>query len=173
MITALEGWLINIGCQKELTLWREKYQTGTSDNDVEEEVIFDEDEDEKEQAQHQDNEAFSKDVYGFESDFLQMLTDYPDSLTTPNKFETLMKDLFPEKRLQAYLIITLYKMDIVSAIRDAAELDDVFTTRFIKRLQNDFEVKEDFAKWAASVWCVCYGEKILNKKNRVEIYKVL
>ena len=173
LIPALEGWLINIGCQKELTLWREKYQTGTSDNDVEEEVIFDEDEDEKEQAQHQDNEAFSKDVYGFESDFLQMLTDYPDSLTTPNKFETLMKDLFPEKRLQAYLIITLYKMDIVSAIRDAAELDDVFTTRFIKRLQNDFEVKEDFAKWAASVWCVCYGEKILNKKNRVIIYKVL
>ena len=34
-------------------------------------------------------------------------------------------------------------------------------------------VKEEFAKWAASVWCVCYGEKILQKRNRVSVYKVL
>ena len=170
---ALEGWLINIGCQKELTLWREKYQIGTSDNDVEEEVIFDENANEKEKAQHQDSEAFSEDAYGFEADFLQMLIDYPDKLKDPAKFEALMKDLFPEKRVQTYLINTLYKMDIVNAIQQAAELDDLFTARFINRLQNDFGVKEEFAKWAASVWCVCYGEKVLSKKNRVVIYKVL
>ncbi len=170
---AFEGWLINLGKLRELSLWRDKYQTGLPEDEDEEEFVFQEDVEEQEQAQKQTNEDFSKDIYGFEIDFIKMLTDYPDSLQAPKKFEALLRDLFPEKPLQIYLLLTLYKMDIASAIQNASELDDVFTLRFIKRMKTDFGVKEEFAKWAASVWCVCYGEKILQKRNRVSVYKVL
>ena len=173
LMPAFEGWLINLGKLRELSLWRDKYQTGLPEEVDEEEFVFQEDVEEQEQAQKQTNEDFSKDIYGFEIDFVKMLTDYPDSLQAPKKFEALLRDLFPEKPLQLYLLLTLYKMDIASAIQNASELDDVFTLRFIKRMKTDFGVKEEFAKWAASVWCVCYGEKILQKRNKVSVYKVL
>jgi hypothetical protein len=84
----------------------------------------------------------------------------------------MLKDLFPDKSLQTYLIYLLYKMDIMRAINDADELNEVFTSRFIHRLSKDFGIKEDFAKWAVSIWCVSYGEEILHKKNRVMLYQV-
>ena len=74
--------------------------------------------------------------------------------------------------MQIYLIHLLYKMDIVKAIKDANELNEMFTTRFINRLTKDFGIKEEFAKWAVSIWCVCYGEKILHKKNRVILKQI-
>lgn len=173
LIPEFEGWLINLGKTKELSLWRDKYQSGTLEEEDEEEFVFTEDEEEHNQAQNKANEEFSKEIFGFENDFYTALSEYTDSLQSPKRFEALMKDLFPEKALQTYLILTLYKMDITTAIQNAVEINSVFISRFIKRLRMDFGIKEEFAQWAVSVWCVCYGEKILQKVNRIPIYKVL
>ncbi|MCD7885514.1 MAG: hypothetical protein LUI87_17720 [Lachnospiraceae bacterium] len=99
----------------------------------------------------------------FEPRFFQMLKEYPQALDDSRRFTGMIRDLFPGNPMQARLMETLYQMDIVRAIRDAKTLNEMFPLRFVKRLTGDFGVREDYARWAAAVWCVCYGEKLLGK----------
>ncbi|MCD8020645.1 MAG: hypothetical protein LUF92_14025 [Clostridiales bacterium] len=95
-----------------------------------------------------------------------------DVLTDTIKFTEEIRKHFPQNRMQAYMMEILYKMDIVRAIQDAKEIDDPFTRRFTNRLVRDFGAKEEYAKWAVSVWCVSYGERILQKPCSVTVYQV-
>ena len=101
-----------------------------------------------------------------------MLEEYPECLESADRFKAYMSDLIPDNDLQVYLIHNLYKMDIARAIREADEITELFPARFTSRLVGDFGVSAGLAKWAASVWCVCYGERVLKKKNSVVIYYV-
>lgn len=169
---AFEAWLINLGKHKELSAWRDKYQIGQTDDDIDYGFIQ-EDEEEQKAAQTQKNTEFANASFGFENDFQKMLDDYPDAVKDIKVLTGLMKDLFPQKQLQVHLLLNVYKMDFLRAIGEAKELNDLFTMRYVRRLVQDYGVKEDFAKWAVSVWCVCYGEQILHKKNTIAIYKVI
>ena len=168
-----EGWLLNLGYQRELSSWRDRYQLGNQEESRDDEFVLLEDVEVKKEAGIQSNRDFSKTAAGFDQEFTKIMQQYPDVLSDVLRFQGLLKDFFPEKDLLIFLMTTCYKMDIVKAIKDASELNDLFTARFIRRMENDFGVKEDFAKWAVSVWCVVYGERILNKKNRVTLYEVL
>ncbi len=157
----VEGWLINLGFQHQVSLWNDRYQVGAKDTGS-----LEEEKESEPSAPTKDSlpEDFAACAYEFETKFGEMLQNYPDILDDSRKFTGMTKDLFPQNQLQAHLVDILYKMDIVQAIRNAKSLNDLFTLRFIKRLVADFGVKEAYAKWAVSVWCVCYGEKILQKK---------
>ena len=167
-----EGWLLNLGYQKELSAWKDKYQAGTADDSFNDDIVLLEDVEEKKEAKVQSNKDFAKNVASFDVEFTEILEKYPNVILNDTRFNGMLKDVFPDKNLQIYLIHLLYKMDIVKAIKDANELNEMFTTRFINRLTKDFGIKEEFAKWAVSIWCVCYGEKILHKKNRVILKQI-
>ena len=168
-----EGWLLNLGYQKELTLWKDRFQAGSS-GDIDDDTFVDFEEAEtKKQAKDQNNSDFSQKAKMFDVEFTKMMKQYPEVLSDNGRFKGMLKDFFPGKDLQVFLIESLFKMDVVKAINDAPELNDIFASRFIKRMITDFGVKEDFAKWAVSIWCICYGEKILNKRNRVSLYDVM
>lgn len=166
-----EAWILNQGGQTALASWNSKYQEGlgAADDDLPDAN----DNLGQPNADHQDEKDFAKTANGFEVEFLDLLTRYPDALFDFQKFFGLMNDLFPQKRLQVNLMVTLQKMDIVKAIKDAPEMTPTFTHRFIKRLANDFGVKNSFAEWAVSVWCVCYGKQVLGKKGSVEILTII
>ena len=132
-----------------------------------EEFFFDEDQEQIIEARQQLEADFVKTLDGFEDKFIELLKQYQDRIDDPVAFNALMSDYFPTQKLQSYLLMALYRMDIVKAIRDAVELTELLTARFEKRLIKDFGVKEAFAKWAVSEWCYCYGELILNKQNAV------
>ena len=132
-------------------------------------IFLDEDEETIREARVQSDSDFSKSIDGFEDKFIDLLKQYQDRMDDPIAFNALMNDYFPTNKLQSYLLMALYRMDIVKAIRDATELTEPLTARFEKRLVKDFGVKEAFAKWAVGVWCHCYGELVLSKKNSVPI----
>ena len=163
-----EAWILMHGFQHELTLWKVRYQDGRGDNDSgPEEFVFDEDREPLMEAREQTPEEFAIAAEGFDDRFVELLTRFSDRIGDPKIFEGLMSDFFPANRLQCYLLMKLYRMEIMRAIRDAAEIDPILTARFEKRLTEDFGVNSSFAGWAVATWCRCYGERVLNKKNTV------
>lgn len=162
-----EAWILMHGYQHELTLWKSRFQEGVGSSEDIEEFFFDEDQEQIIEARQQLEADFVKTLDGFEDKFIELLKQYQDRIDDPVAYNALMSDYFPTQKLQSYLLMALYRMDIVKAISDAVELTELLTARFEKRLIKDFGVKEAFAKWAVSEWCYCYGELILNKQNAV------
>ena len=105
----------------------------------------------------------------FEDDFTQMLRDYPEAVADKRKFVGLMKDCFPGQPMQVNLINTTYDLSISSEIASAAQINNAFAFRFVKRLVDEFGVSRLNADWAVSVWCVCYGQRMLHKPCQIKI----
>ena len=168
-----EGWLLCLGYQKALSAWKDRFQAGESeDSSFDADLVLLEDVELKEEAGGDGGDDFSSKAEKFETAFTAMLEEHPESLESAAKFKAYMSDLMPDNDLQVYLIHNLYKMDIARAIREADEITELFPARFVSRLVGDFGVSSGLARWAASVWCVCYGERVLKKKNSVVIYYV-
>ena len=164
-----EAWIIMHGFQHELTLWKGRFQEGQGSSDDVEEFFLEEEQEQIVEARQQLESEFVKTLDGFEDKFIDLLKQYQDRMDDPIAFNALMNDYFPTNKLQSYLLMALYRMDIVKAIRDAIELTEPLTARFEKRLVKDFGVKEAFAKWAVGEWCHCYGALVLSKKNSVPV----
>ena len=168
-----EGWLLCLGYQKALSAWKDRFQAGESeDSSFDADLVLLEDVELKEEAGGDGGDDFSSKAEKFETAFTAMLEEHPESLESAAKFKAYMSDLMPDHDLQVYLIYNLYKMDIARSIREADEITELFPARFVSRLVGDFGVSSGLARWAASVWCVCYGERVLKKKNSVVIYYV-
>lgn len=162
-----EAWIIMHGYHHELMLWKGHFQEGQGDAEDIEDIYFDDEQEHVLEARQQPEPDFEKSLEGFEDKFLDLLSKYHDRIDNPTMFSGLMSDYFPMNKLQSYLLIALYRMDIIKALRDASELTSLLTVRFEKRLIKDYGVKESFAKWAVEVWCHCYGELILKKSNSI------
>lgn len=105
----------------------------------------------------------------FEDDFSKMLRDYPDAVSDKKVFVGLLKDLFPGKPMQINLISTTYGLGIASEIAGVAQINNAFAFRFVKRLVDEYGVSRMNADWAVSVWCVCYGQRLLHKPCAIQI----
>ena len=168
-----EGWLLSLGYQKAVSAWKDRFQAGSSQDDsFDSDLVLLEDVELREEAGGDGGDDFGSKAEKFETAFTRMLEEYPECLESADRFKAYMSDLIPDNDLQVYLIHNLYKMDIARAIREADEITELFPARFTSRLVGDFGVSAGLAKWAASVWCVCYGERVLKKKNSVVIYYV-
>ena len=172
-----EAWLLQQGFQHELTLWAGRFQLDPSLTSEPEDPFPNEDpallwlgaSDPAEPnhaptAKPSGEDKEESPPPGLEQTFLQLLTQYPQQLDDPTAFVGLMNDFFPAWPLQNYLLTTLYRMDIVKALREAPEITEVQVARFEKRMMQDFGVREASARWAVSAWCRCYGEQVLGKK---------
>ena len=105
----------------------------------------------------------------FEDDFSKMLRDYPEAVTDKKVFAGLMKDLFPGQQMQINLMNTTYELGIANEIAGVAHIDNAFAFRFVKRLVDEYGVSRLNADWAVSVWCVCYGQRLLHKPCDIQI----
>ena len=163
-----EAWIIMHGFHHELILWKERFQDGQNDGDDIVDFYSDDDHDQAIEACQQLESDFAESLDGFEAKFIDLLSKYQDRIGDSVAFNALMSDYFPAQKLQSYLLVALYRMDIIKTIREASELNDLLTIRFEKRLIKDFGVKEMFARWAVYEWCHCYGEQVLNKENSIQ-----
>jgi hypothetical protein len=103
-----------------------------------------------------------------EQEFIRLLREYPDSLEQRKRFIGLVNDFLYMQPLQANLILTLYKMDIHKEIEKVAQIDNVFAFRFIKRLTGEHGISKENAVQSVFMWCLCYGEKILDKPCEID-----
>ena len=107
----------------------------------------------------------------FEDSFFDMLRQYPEAISDKKRFVGLVKDMFPEQQMQVNLINTVYSLGIAEDLSKTSNITNAFAFRYVKRLTDEYGVSRLNADWAVSVWCVCYGHKILHKPCEIEISK--
>lgn len=107
----------------------------------------------------------------FEQEFEQMLRTYQNSIDDKKKFTALMKDLFPEQAKQVNLALTVYNLGIAEDIQKAACINNTFAFRYVKQLMDDYGMSRVNADWIVSVWCACYGGKVLGKACDISVQK--
>lgn len=176
LVPEFEAWLLNLGYQRAVSAWRDRFQitdddrAGTDPDSAEGFVKLEDIEGDGAQSAADSGDLIA-DSREFEDRFTSMLRDHPQCLESEQRLTAFMADLIKDNRLQKYLITVLYRMDIARAISEADTLTEILVSRFLMRMTTDFGISEEYAKWAAAVWCECYGEKILNKKNFVHVYR--
>lgn len=105
----------------------------------------------------------------FQDSFEQLLRDYPDAVSDRRKLAGLLKDYFPDRQMQVNLINEVHTLGIVQDIQSAAQINNAFAYRYVKRMVDEFGVSRLNADWAVSIWCVCYGRNTLKKRCDIEI----
>ena len=107
----------------------------------------------------------------FEQEFESMLKKYNDCIDDKKRFSGLVKDFFPEEAKSVNLLLMAYNMGIAEGLNNCSCINNTFAYRYVKQLVDDFGISRANADWIVSVWCVCYGEKILGKSCDITVQK--
>lgn len=100
-----------------------------------------------------------------------MLVKHQASLDDRKKFTALVKDLFPDQAKNMNLLLMAYNMGIAQDIQIASHINNTFAFRYVKQLMDDFGMSRVNADWIVSVWCSCYGAKVLGKPCDISTQK--
>lgn len=107
----------------------------------------------------------------FEQDFETMLRKYGAALEDKKRFTAFVKDLFPDQARNVNLLLIAYNMGIAQDIQNTSRINHAFAFRYVKRLMDEFGMSRVHADWIVSVWCVCYGNKVLGKACEITLQK--
>ena len=105
----------------------------------------------------------------FEQDFENMLRKHLDIINDKKKFSGLVKDYFPDNAKNMNLLLMAYNMGIADDMQNASVINNTFAYRYVKQLMDDFGLSRANADWIVSVWCVCFGQRILGKPCDIKI----
>ncbi len=85
----------------------------------------------------------------------------------------LMDDfgLFPDQAKNVNLLLMAYNMGIAQDIQAVSYINNTFAFRYVKQLMDDFGMSRVNADWIVSVWCSCYGGKVLGKACDISVQK--
>ena len=100
-----------------------------------------------------------------------MLRQYENSIDDKRQFTALVKDIFPEEAKNINMILMAYNMGIAQDIQKANLLNNTFAFRYVKQLMDDYGISRVNADWIVSVWCSCYGNKVLGKACDISVQK--
>lgn len=107
----------------------------------------------------------------FEQEFEAMLRQYSSCIDDKKKFSGLVKDFFPTQAKNVNLLLMAYNMGIAEELVKTSYINNTFAYRYVKQLVDDFGLSRVNADWIVSIWCVCYGEKVLGKKCEINMQK--
>lgn len=105
----------------------------------------------------------------FEREFEKMLLQYQDLVLDKKRFTGLIKDIFPEETRTVNLLMMAYDIGIVEEIQTVNLINNIFAFKYVKKLIDDYGISRKNADWIVSIWCACYGEKVLGKKSEIKV----
>ncbi len=100
-----------------------------------------------------------------------MLRQYENSIDDKRRFTALVKDIFPKDAKTINLILMAYNMGIAQDIQKTNLLNNTFAFRYVKQLMDDYGISRVNADWIVTVWCSCYGDKVLGKICDISVQK--
>lgn len=107
----------------------------------------------------------------FEQEFEKMLRQYSSIIDDNKKFAGLVKDLFASQPKNINLLLMAYNIGIAEDMKKTVNINNTFAYRYVKQLVDDYGLSRSNADWVVSVWCVCYGQKVLGKNCDITIQK--
>lgn len=105
----------------------------------------------------------------FEAEFERLLTSYRAAIGIRSRFSGLIKDIFPGQQMLVNLLLAAYDLGLAQEIESTTVINNAFAYRFVKRLVEEYGISRVNADWVVSVWCVCYGQRVLHKKCDIKL----
>lgn len=96
-------------------------------------------------------------------EFVTALKQKPSCINSEAMFADQMRVAFPNEPNERRLLVALYRVGIVSAIKNAPAIDDAFRLKFKKMIVATYGVTDEVAIAAVDLWCDGYGRGILQK----------
>lgn len=107
----------------------------------------------------------------FEDDFSELLRKYPEAVSDKKRLSGILKDVFPTEQMKVNLLNIAYELGLPLEISKTAFINNAFAYRFVKQIVDTYGVSRANADWAVAVWCVCYGQMVLNKPCEIKLNK--
>ena len=105
----------------------------------------------------------------FEREFEAMLSRYKDAISDKKRFTGLIKDFFPSDLKTVNTLLMAYDLGIAQEIKDSSNITNVLAYKYVKQLVDNYGLSRVNADWIVSIWCVCYGQKVLKKPCDIAI----
>lgn len=96
-------------------------------------------------------------------EFVAALKQKPSCISSEAMFTDQMRVAFPNEPNERRLLVALYRVGIVSAIKNAPAIDDAFRLKFKKMIVATYRIADEAAMAAVDLWCDGYGRGILQK----------
>ena len=96
-------------------------------------------------------------------EFVAALKQKPNCVNSEAMFSDQMRVAFPNEPNERRLLVALYRVGIVSAIKNAPAIDDAFRLKFKKMIVATYRIADETAMAAVDLWCDGYGRGILQK----------
>lgn len=99
-------------------------------------------------------------------DLKMVLEKYPDCMETRMKLSGLLRDLYPEEKRLVNIALDVYQCGIPARIAGLTEIDAMQLRAFIKLLDDEHGLQEQYALQGIALWAAAYGVKL--EKGTVE-----
>lgn len=101
-------------------------------------------------------------------EFVAALKQKPMCINSEAMFADQMRVAFPHEPNERRLLVALYRVGIVDAIKNASAIDDRLRLKFKNTLAKTYRVSGDAAAAVVNLWCDGYGRAILKKGTITE-----
>lgn len=100
----------------------------------------------------------------FKSDVATIILKHKDAFSKSLSIKGLLWDYFPDKKREINVLMILANYGMLEDMRLERTLDNVFISKYVTRIVNEYGIEKNFAMEMALVWCHGYGVGLLGKK---------
>lgn len=109
-------------------------------------------------------------ITGMEDDKILagLIRDYPGALSDRRRLQALLLDLFPQDRRKRNLLLIAFDDGIVDEMRELAQIDKMTLHRFIKSIEQGYDIRTKSAEAAVTAWAKAMGLSEDEEEGRKE-----
>lgn len=97
-----------------------------------------------------------------------LIQDYPDALSDRKRLQALLLDFFPQDRRKRNLLLIVFDDGIVSEMRELGQLDHMTLHRFVRSIEQGYDIRTKSAEAAVMAWARAMGLSIDGKGGQKE-----
>lgn len=97
-----------------------------------------------------------------------LIQDYPDALSDRKRLQALLLDFFPQDRRKRNLLLIVFDDGIVSEMRELGQLDHMMLHRFVRSIEQGYDIRTKSAEAAVMAWARAMGLSIDGKGGQKE-----
>lgn len=96
---------------------------------------------------------------------------YPHAPGYKSRFPGLFREHVHGETRDLGLLLLAWKQGISEEVAAATNLNASFVHRFSRKMSSGTGTSREWCDWAVTMWCVCYGERVLHKNCDLEILR--
>lgn len=97
-----------------------------------------------------------------------LIRDYPDALSDRRRLQALLLDLFPQDKRKRNLLLIAFDDGIVEEMRGLAQIDKVIWHRFVRSIEQGYDIRTKSAEFAVRAWAKAMGLSMDGEEGKKE-----